>query len=997
MKQLNILLFALTATIGLSLNVYAQTYTVTITVNDCWWSAHDAYTGEFTANLFQNGNPIASNSNYYYYWYFYSTQYNEWRLRSSGPGPTGNHATCDENEIWTLQARVTVTDTIYRTFIDIQSAPAPEPAFSMPNQGATNASFVAYRDNGGSITDSYVTPNHWRYSIGQWKNGFKNWLTVNYTETLQSTPQYVLSLGEKMDYWNNDHTSILNYGGFYISGITTESAYYKVTDGTTTITTSVIDGGGLSGGTVSFQDPWLVDNTDQQFYTDPYGYHNLGMNAPFKQENAPLNLSTGSKYFGVFLNRNYGGSTPYYSVSAQMVQSINGQVAFFAGWTCSPANSVDFQNVGSTTTAVKIKNSNATITAQYKYYTVTYNSTIPSASWTAAGTVTVPSGVTLTVSSGATVSFPSGNGLTVNGALSASGATFTSSGIWNGITINANGSSLSNCTISSASCPIAFYNVSSATVSGGTINNSAFSSSQAILISGSTPTIQEVTITGNGSSSNGVRYTNGSGGTLNSCTIQNLGAGNGITIQGNCSATISGNTVSYNYYDGYMITGPTTSNPSLLSNTFDHNGIVNGTRYYNGVVVYNYAAGLITGNSVQYSNWGITAYVHSSPTAGGIGQVGGNTVTNNLYGVLAYDNSYPNFGGGDPYYDEYWGTCNNIYGNATVDVAAISNSGVSARYNWWGQNPPSSSQFSYDGSSYVDYTYYLTNSDDCPLNNYKMVSKGPLASNKISSDNPASLMQFALDAVGARDYAGAAALYRLVLKDTTALSYHEEALSRLYSVFQASHDTTIIEMFASLKSSSKNLGESATELLAASLAGSGRLSQAQRVAEELRTGYPGTETEKKALMLLTSLRSFDKSYSSVSKAAFGELVNKFGTTLDRAWLVGVRTADDVALPAETGPSVTSSTKVDSSEVTLASYPNPFNPSTRIQFTVRQAAFVSLKVYDMLGREVATLVSETKNIGVYSVNWNASQLASGIYFARFETAGKVAIHKLLYLK
>jgi hypothetical protein len=79
------------------------------------------------------------------------------------------------------------------------------------------------------------------------------------------------------------------------------------------------------------------------------------------------------------------------------------------------------------------------------------------------------------------------------------------------------------------------------------------------------------------------------------------------------------------------------------------------------------------------------------------------------------------------------------------------------------------------------------------------------------------------------------------------------------------------------------------------------------------------------------------------------------------------------------------------------YPNPFNPSTQIRFAVKRGGLVSLKVFDLLGREVAVLVNEVKSPGTYNVIWNASQVASGIYFARFELAGRMAIHKLLYLK
>jgi hypothetical protein len=70
---------------------------------------------------------------------------------------------------------------------------------------------------------------------------------------------------------------------------------------------------------------------------------------------------------------------------------------------------------------------------------------------------------------------------------------------------------------------------------------------------------------------------------------------------------------------------------------------------------------------------------------------------------------------------------------------------------------------------------------------------------------------------------------------------------------------------------------------------------------------------------------------------------------------------------------------------LQNYPNPFNPATRIPFSVRGSGFVSLKVYDILGREVRTLVNENLQPGVYEATFDATGLASGVYFYRL-TAG-----------
>ena len=79
------------------------------------------------------------------------------------------------------------------------------------------------------------------------------------------------------------------------------------------------------------------------------------------------------------------------------------------------------------------------------------------------------------------------------------------------------------------------------------------------------------------------------------------------------------------------------------------------------------------------------------------------------------------------------------------------------------------------------------------------------------------------------------------------------------------------------------------------------------------------------------------------------------------------------------------------------FPNPFNPGTQIPFSLPKSAFVSLKVYDMLGREVATLVSQNYPAGSYSITWNAGACPSGTYFYRLVAGDFVAQKKLILLK
>jgi glycosidase len=108
-------------------------------------------------------------------------------------------------------------------------------------------------------------------------------------------------------------------------------------------------------------------------------------------------------------------------------------------------------------------------------------------------------------------------------------------------------------------------------------------------------------------------------------------------------------------------------------------------------------------------------------------------------------------------------------------------------------------------------------------------------------------------------------------------------------------------------------------------------------------------------------------------------------------------AHTLVLPVLTGVEEQRGASVPNEISLYQNYPNPFNPKTAIQYSVPITQYVSLKVYDVLGRELAVLVNERKDAGVHEVKFDASRVSSGVYFYRLTAGSFVDTKKMLLLR
>ncbi|MDE3059063.1 MAG: T9SS type A sorting domain-containing protein [Bacteroidota bacterium] len=107
---------------------------------------------------------------------------------------------------------------------------------------------------------------------------------------------------------------------------------------------------------------------------------------------------------------------------------------------------------------------------------------------------------------------------------------------------------------------------------------------------------------------------------------------------------------------------------------------------------------------------------------------------------------------------------------------------------------------------------------------------------------------------------------------------------------------------------------------------------------------------------------------------------------------------DFQLKAEQTTSVGNpGAEIPESYALFQNYPNPFNPTTEIRYQIAEVSRVTLKIYNLLGQEVATLVSEKKSPGTYEVSFDGSSLPSGLYFYRLDAGNFSGVKKMLMLK
>lgn len=174
-------------------------------------------------------------------------------------------------------------------------------------------------------------------------------------------------------------------------------------------------------------------------------------------------------------------------------------------------------------------------------------------------------------------------------------------------------------------------------------------------------------------------------------------------------------------------------------------------------------------------------------------------------------------------------------------------------------------------------------------------------------------------------------------------------------------------------------------------------------------GYNGSDTDLYTWLNYGQIDTLFESTDSGSVAIMGFPAESLDPNATTEVYVGIATGVDEAEMLANMDSVTAKyealvTSVETyadqlpKEFTLhQNYPNPFNPATTIRFEIPESSFVTLKVFNIVGQEVKTLINENLEAGVYQSNFDASRLTSGVYFYTLSSGDKVLTNKMILIK
>jgi parallel beta-helix repeat protein len=523
-------------------------------------------------------------------------------------------------------------------------------------------------------------------------------------------------------------------------------------------------------------------------------------------------------------------------------------------------------------------------------------------------------------------------------------------------------------------------NVTLTIAAGSTIN---FTNGTQLIVNG-TLTANGVTFTRSGSSGTwgGIQFNSGSSGGVQYCNINYANVG--IYCNNTSSPTISHNNINNTGTYGIWLYN---SSPTISYNT-----ITTGS---NGIYCQTSSSPIISHNTITgQTYYGLSCFDSDAYMANS--NQGNNVIRQNGLGLASGYESVVYLSNGN----------NCVHNNSSYEVYAVNNSVVNAENTWW---------------NYTTSPYYTTS--DFLIQNYSSVDANPnnlrsdpngcpalkisTPADKIISDPGTSISKEITDVLLLEQegkYEEAITNYMMRFKEDKSVDEKSFILIRLAKCYLKANKNGFIDF---LNNEVRVNLKKDDVLYAATLKAENEIlisgcnfDKAISNFIALKDNFSNNEAiYKPALYNLGTIYNTQLHNSAKAKEYFNELKTKYpNDELTFHSQLQLGESPDYTLPGINYKKVTSDNNSQTNEYDLlGNYPNPFNPTTKINYQLPENGFVTLKVYDILGREVASLVNENEQAGNYSVAFDASKLSSGIYIYTIHANDFVQSKKMILMK
>jgi len=379
---------------------------------------------------------------------------------------------------------------------------------------------------------------------------------------------------------------------------------------------------------------------------------------------------------------------------------------------------------------------------------------------------------------------------------------------------------------------------------------------------------------------------------------------------------------------------------------------------------------------------------------------GYNRFSNNTVAIVAsnYSNIYQSLG--------YYSLNGNVY-----NLSILGYSWVDMRFCWWGSNPPDPNKFNVSANSSLSYAYWLTGDPfnqampmanlSAKLTKENVNSPSQVGDNLISVKTEIDIFKEMQNLIGSKNNL----LLRSQCKDFITARPQSKFAPLVLTIYSNTFlgNENNSELIDYLKSFYSKTRKDQLSFTAGMILADQATENKDRLYDELLRIFSGEPICETILFNKLCYKLHQENNKVEANMIFSKLASEFpgSEAAENAQLLfglddGVAFTPMVKSSSEDKKISDDATKEYEYEL-IGNYPNPFNPSTVIKYSLKDPELVTLKIYDILGREVSVLVNEIQSSGVHQLTFDGKNLSSGIYFytlsaGRFIKTGKLLLSK-----